>query len=70
MYVGWKLVFLLQKQQYISDMLQPYVPPHSIRSSSENLLAEQRIVSRAGSRAISADAPNLWNSIPQFKKIT
>ena len=68
-----------QSPSYISDMLQPYVPPRSLRSSSENLLAVHRTVSRAGSRAFSASAPNLWNSLPshlrhatshkQFKKL-
>ena len=68
-----------QLPSYKTNMLQPYVPPRSLRSFSENLLAVHRTISRVGSRAFSASAPNLWNSLPlhlchatshkQFKKL-
>ncbi len=49
---------------YFSDLLLPYVPARSLRSSSEGLLVTSRLVTM-GSRAFSVVAPRLWNALPQ-----
>ncbi len=50
---------------YISDLLQPYSPSRSLRSSDQKLLIVPR--SRLilwGDRAFAVSAPRLWNSLP------
>jgi hypothetical protein len=50
---------------YLSDLLMPYVPARSLRSSNMNLLKEHdsRTVTY-GQRAFACCAPKLWNSLP------
>ena len=63
---------------YIDDLLQPYNPTRSLRSSSMNLFREPRSSHSWGDRSFSCAAPRLWNklparlqsspSLPQFKE--
>uniref|UniRef100_A0A669C582 Reverse transcriptase domain-containing protein n=1 Tax=Oreochromis niloticus TaxID=8128 RepID=A0A669C582_ORENI len=51
---------------YIFDLLQPYVPSRSLRSSDLGLLAIKNTKRRTkGDRAFATVAPRLWNSLPQ-----
>ncbi len=51
---------------YFSDLLLPYVPARSLRSSSEGLLVTSKFrLVTMGSRAFSVVAPRLWNALPQ-----
>ena len=51
--------------QYLKDLLQPYVPPRNLRSSSMKLLSVQKFYLKTyGARALSISAPTLWNQLP------
>ena len=52
---------------YLKELLKPYTPNRSLRSSSKGLLESPRTVSTAtyGERAFSISAPKLWNGLPQ-----
>ncbi len=56
---------------YISDLISPYSPRRSLRSSSENLLTVplSRLKSK-GDRAFSVFAPKLWNSLPKTVRLS
>ena len=50
---------------YISELLTPYIPPRTLRSSDKCLLETPRTSSTSlGDRAFSVAAPVLWNSLP------
>ncbi len=51
---------------YFSDLLQPYAPARSLRSSSVGLLVTPtfRLVNM-GTRSFNVAAPRLWNALPQ-----
>ena len=49
---------------YITDLLSPYTPTCSLRSSDKFLLTIPQTKSSVGDRAFSAVAPKLWNSLP------
>jgi hypothetical protein len=50
---------------YIQELIKPYKPVRSLRSSTENLLTPVKTrLSTYGDRAFSAVAPRLWNSLP------
>ena len=49
---------------YVSDMLEPYVPTRTLRSSDKGLLTVHWINSKSGYGAFSHYGPTLWNSIP------
>ena len=51
--------------QYITDLLPPYVPPRSLRSSEEALLQipKTRLATK-GDQAFAVYAPRLWNALP------
>ncbi len=51
---------------YISDLLIPYVPLRSLRSSGSGLLSvpESRLITK-GDRAFAIRAPRLWNDLPE-----
>ena len=49
---------------YISQLLQRYQPPHSLRSSNKNLLQVPKSNTVTyGDRAFSVCAPKLWNTL-------
>ena len=50
---------------YLSELLIPYTPSRSLRSSDKHLLTvPSTIRSSAGRRSFSFAAPSLWNSLP------
>ena len=51
---------------YLSELLEPYVPPRALRSANKNLLVELVGVNKTtrGARAFAAAAPILWNNLP------
>ena len=50
---------------YIKEMLQPYTPSRTLRSSNQNLLQEQKSKLKTyGERAFSVAAPKHWNELP------
>ena len=50
---------------YISDLLTPYIPSRSLRSSSQSLLVVPRSIQKCyGDRAFAVAAPRLWNALP------
>ena len=49
---------------YVSDMLKPYEPTRTLRSSDKGLLTAHPINFKSGSGAFSHYGPTLWNSIP------
>ena len=56
---------------YISELLVPYVPSHSLRSSGSRLLflPVSRLITK-GDRAFSIRAPKLWNDLPEEIRLT
>jgi len=55
-----------QGPAYIKELLTPYNPSRSLRSSSANLLVEPKAAMASyGDRAFSIAAPKLWNVLPQ-----
>lgn len=54
-----------QAPQYISDLIQPYSPPRSLRSSGKRLLVVPHThLKTRGDRSFQALAPTLWNDLP------
>jgi len=50
---------------YLSDLLLPYNPPRTLRSSTAGILSVPTFrMSTMGARAFSRSAPRLWNSLP------
>ena len=58
-------VLKFQQPAYIYDLIAPYIPPRSRRSSNKNLLIVPDIRSEMGCRSFSFAAPTNWNSLPQ-----
>ena len=58
-----------QAPPYISELLQPYVPNRSLRSSSQALLVvpPTKLITK-GDRAFASFAPRLWNDLPYHLK--
>ena len=50
--------------EYITDLLQAYVPTRSMRSAGTHLLLEPKTTTRWGARAFSKAAPSLLNTLP------
>ena len=50
---------------YMSDLLTPYIPSRSLRSSNQSLLVVPRSIQKSyGDRAFAVAAPGLWNALP------
>ena len=56
--------------EYITDLLQAYVPTRSLRSAGAHLLLEPKTTTRWGARAFSKTTPVLWNTLPSAIKAT
>ena len=55
---------------YLSELLTPYKPPRSLRSSQDNLLKERVVRTvRYGERSFSYCAPKLWNAMPRHLRL-
>ena len=51
---------------YLRDLVTPYEPTRSLRSSSKHLLVEPKVITkRYGQRAYMYQASHLWNTLPQ-----
>ena len=56
---------------YITELLDRYVPPRPLRSSSRGLLkVRPRSNTKYGDRSFSVCAPTLWNSLPDHLRLT
>ena len=69
--ISFKILLLTYKAvngfapEYISELLTPYVPSRTLRSSSKLLLQEPRTnFATGGDRAFEKVAPKLWNTLP------
>ena len=50
---------------YTCDLITPYIPSRSLRSSSQNLLSMKNTRTKTfGARMFSCAAPLLWNALP------
>ena len=58
-------VLKFQQPAYIYDLIAPYIPPRSLRSSNKNLLIVPDIRSEMGRRSFSFASPSIWNSLSQ-----
>ncbi|KAI2646354.1 putative RNA-directed DNA polymerase from transposon BS [Labeo rohita] len=70
--IKFKILLLVFKSlnglapSYLCNMLVPYIPTRSLRSSDSGLLAVPRYrLSSMGGRSFSVIAPKLWNSLPR-----
>ena len=55
--------------QYLIDMIKPYKPARTLRSSSHGRIEENNArYKRTGDRAFSVSAPKLWNALPEHVK--
>ena len=57
-------VINFRKPSYLSELITPYQPSRTLRSSGDNLLSVSDIRSEIGRRSFSYSAPKLWNSLP------
>ena len=56
---------------YISEMLTPYTPPRTLRSTNTSLLTVPTTHTKHGDRAFSCAAPRLWHVLPiSIKKLS
>ncbi len=53
-----------KQPSYLHSMLTPARQTRQLRSSSSKLLSVPRVKTKAGTRAFSAAAPTIWNSLP------
>ena len=53
-----------QQPTYLLDLLSPYNPTRTLRSSNQNLLSVPDIRSSTGRRSFYFAAPTVWNSLP------
>ena len=61
----WKAVYIAEPS-YLSELISPYVPARTLRSSNTYLLSIQTgVTSHFSSRSFSVSAPSTWNSLPQ-----
>lgn len=56
--------------QYLKELLVPYDPPRSLRSTSAYRLVEPKTQCTAGDRAFGVAAPRLWNNLPLDIKLS
>jgi len=54
----------LQQPSYISSLLVNYIPPQTLRSTSQGLLNTPRSPTVIGARRFSSAAPVIWNKLP------
>ena len=68
--ITFKILLLVYKSvnaqgpQYLRELLVPYTPGRSLRSSSASLLHQPKSRSGYGDRSFSVAAPKLWNTLP------
>ena len=60
----WKVLHTVEPS-YLSELISPYVPAQTLRSSNTCLLAiPTGVTSLFSSRSFSTSAPSTWNSLP------
>ena len=59
-----------QQPQYLAELITPYRPTRTLRSSSQQSLARCRTKKAIGERAFSFAAPTVWNNLPSELKST
>ena len=69
--ISYKILLLTYKcfngmaPSYLEELLEPYAPSRSLRSSHQHLLKVPKSrLKTVGDRAFSVSAPTLWNSLP------
>jgi len=61
----WKALYT-DEPSYLSELISPYVPAQTLRSSNTYLLSiPTGVTSHFFSRSFSVSAPSTWNSLPQ-----
>ena len=50
--------------QYVSEMLNVYIPARNLRSKSKNVLVKPKMKRKIGERSFQFSAPMFWNSLP------
>jgi len=61
----WKAVYTAEPS-YLSELISPYVPARTLRSSNTHLLSiPTGVTSHFSSLSFSFFAPSTWNSLPQ-----
>lgn len=69
--INFKALLLVYKSlnglgpSYVSDLLLPYKPPRTLRSSDAGLLTIPRVKTKSGEAAFSHYATHSWNKLPQ-----
>ena len=73
--IDFKILLLVYKSlndkgpEYLKELLVPYAPSRSLRSTSSNNLVEPRTrLKTYGDRAFSVVGPKLWNKLPSSIK--
>ena len=73
--IVFKILLLIFKSlnnlapSYISDLLTPYIPSRSLRSSNQCLLVVPKSIQKSyGDRAFAVVAPRLWNALPSHMR--
>ena len=73
--IDFKLLLLCYKSlnghgpEYLKELLVPYVPARTLRSSNASILVEPRSTMKTyGDRAFGSVAPRLWNKLPATVK--
>ena len=56
--------------EYLTSLLQQYLPPRTLRSSSQHHLKEVHTNKNYGDRAFCVVGPKLWNKLPIDIKIS
>jgi len=63
--LNWKALYTAEPF-YLSELISPYVPARTLRSSNTYLLSiPAGVTSHFSSRSFSVSAPSTWNSLPQ-----
>ena len=50
--------------KYLSDLVTPYIPARSLRSSTLNQVVQQPAKTRWGDRSFSVASARIWNNLP------
>ena len=58
------------KNSYVFELLTPYQPTCSLRSSNQQLLSVPVIKSSSGKRSFTVAAPTVWNSLPLHLRLS
>lgn len=71
-FIEYRLITMIYKcinntaPPYLCNLVEPYVPTRTLRSSSLDLLDTPFMISSLGRRAFSFTAPTIWNNLPTY----